>query len=126
MCFDYSTEAWLLRGECGTATSLSPRHTNPCYFIDRQMLWHERRPVWYRAGRVVPELCTPNLCLGARTGALASAFANERKSMLLPSQTVVLPSGEVIKTRQRARKSAAGWDTTKLCVQPFHAFPRLR
>ncbi|KAK6906982.1 hypothetical protein I203_100971 [Kwoniella mangroviensis CBS 8507] len=30
--------------------------------------------------------------------------------------TVVLPSGEVIKTRQRARKSAAGWDTTKLFV----------
>lgn len=28
--------------------------------------------------------------------------------------TVVLPSGEVIKTRQRARKSSAGWDTTKL------------
>ncbi|WVQ62942.1 uncharacterized protein L199_001091 [Kwoniella botswanensis] len=30
--------------------------------------------------------------------------------------TVVLPSGEVIKTRQRARKSSAGWDTTKLFV----------
>ena len=31
-------------------------------------------------------------------------------------QTVVLPSGEVIKTRRRARKSAAGFDTTKLFV----------
>lgn len=31
-------------------------------------------------------------------------------------QTVVLPSGEVIKTRQRARKSAAGFDITKLFV----------
>ncbi|WVQ83429.1 hypothetical protein IAT38_005570 [Cryptococcus sp. DSM 104549] len=30
--------------------------------------------------------------------------------------TVVLPSGEVIKTRQRARKSAAGWDPTKLFI----------
>jgi hypothetical protein len=29
-------------------------------------------------------------------------------------QTVVLPSGEIIKTRQRARKSSAGWDATKL------------
>lgn len=30
--------------------------------------------------------------------------------------TVVLPSGEVIKTRRRARKSSAGFDTTKLFV----------
>ncbi|KAH7910905.1 FAD-linked oxidase-like protein [Hygrophoropsis aurantiaca] len=30
--------------------------------------------------------------------------------------TVVLPSGEVIKTRQRARKSSAGFDTTKLFI----------
>ncbi|RSH94260.1 hypothetical protein EHS25_004063 [Saitozyma podzolica] len=30
--------------------------------------------------------------------------------------TVVLPSGEVIKTRQNARKSSAGWDTTKLFI----------
>jgi D-lactate dehydrogenase (cytochrome) len=28
----------------------------------------------------------------------------------------VLPSGEVIKTRQNARKSSAGWDTTKLFI----------
>lgn len=31
-------------------------------------------------------------------------------------QTVVLPSGEVIKTRSRARKSSAGWDATKLFI----------
>lgn len=31
-------------------------------------------------------------------------------------QTVVLPSGEVIKTRRRARKSSAGFDTTKLFI----------
>ncbi|KAK8861219.1 hypothetical protein IAR55_002038 [Kwoniella newhampshirensis] len=30
--------------------------------------------------------------------------------------TVVLPSGEVIKTRSRARKSSAGWDATKLFI----------
>jgi D-lactate dehydrogenase (cytochrome) len=31
-------------------------------------------------------------------------------------QTVVLPNGEVIKTRRRARKSAAGFDLTKLFI----------
>lgn len=30
--------------------------------------------------------------------------------------TVVLPNGEVIKTKQRARKSSTGFDTTKLFV----------
>ena len=29
---------------------------------------------------------------------------------------MVLPSGEVIKTRQRSRKSSAGFDTTKLFI----------
>jgi D-lactate dehydrogenase (cytochrome) len=28
----------------------------------------------------------------------------------------VLPTGEVIKTRQRSRKSSAGWDVTKLFI----------
>lgn len=32
------------------------------------------------------------------------------------TQTVVLPSGEIIKTRSRARKSAAGPDLTKLFI----------
>ena len=31
-------------------------------------------------------------------------------------QTVVLPSGEVIKTRRRSRKSSAGFDLTKLFI----------
>lgn len=31
-------------------------------------------------------------------------------------QTVVLPSGKVVKTRRRARKSAAGFDLTKLFI----------
>ncbi|KAF7294728.1 hypothetical protein MIND_01010200 [Mycena indigotica] len=30
--------------------------------------------------------------------------------------TVVLPTGEVIKTRRRSRKSSAGWDATKLFI----------
>src|SRR5579872_7414811 len=34
----------------------------------------------------------------------------------LSEQTVVLPSGEVIRTRRRARKSSAGFDTTKLFI----------
>lgn len=28
----------------------------------------------------------------------------------------MLPTGEVIKTRQRSRKSSAGWDVTKLFI----------
>ncbi|KAG6850602.1 hypothetical protein H0H93_011270 [Arthromyces matolae] len=31
-------------------------------------------------------------------------------------KTVVLPNGEVMKTRSRARKSSAGFDTTKLFI----------
>ena len=31
-------------------------------------------------------------------------------------QTVVLPSGKVMKTRRRARKSSAGFDSTKLFI----------
>ncbi|KDQ20463.1 hypothetical protein BOTBODRAFT_26476 [Botryobasidium botryosum FD-172 SS1] len=38
------------------------------------------------------------------------------KSEWFLNATVVLPSGEVIKTRRRARKSSAGWDTTKLFI----------
>jgi D-lactate dehydrogenase (cytochrome) len=34
--------------------------------------------------------------------------------------TVVLPSGEVIKTRRRSRKSSAGFDTTKLFIGAVH------
>lgn len=35
---------------------------------------------------------------------------------LFHEKTVVLPNGEVIMTRRRARKSAAGFDTTKLFI----------
>src|SRR6267154_3125226 len=42
---------------------------------------------------------------------------NFRSGMLIfPRETVVLPSGEVIKTRRRSRKSSAGFDTTKLFI----------
>jgi D-lactate dehydrogenase (cytochrome) len=39
-----------------------------------------------------------------------------RGVLIFPRQTVVLPSGEVIKTRRRSRKSSAGFDTTKLFI----------
>jgi FAD/FMN-containing dehydrogenase len=38
--------------------------------------------------------------------------------------TVVLPSGEVIKTRRRSRKSSAGFDTTKLFIGAVSWAPR--
>ncbi|TFY63274.1 hypothetical protein EVJ58_g3348 [Rhodofomes roseus] len=38
------------------------------------------------------------------------------KSEWFLNATVVLPNGEVIKTRQRSRKSSAGFDTTKLFI----------
>jgi len=43
-------------------------------------------------------------------------FVASRLSELMIMQTVVLSTGEVIKTRQRARKSSAGWDSTKLFI----------
>jgi D-lactate dehydrogenase (cytochrome) len=36
--------------------------------------------------------------------------------MIARAQTVVLPNGEIIKTRSRARKSSAGPDLTKLFI----------
>lgn len=38
------------------------------------------------------------------------------KSEMILNATVVLATGEVIKTRSRSRKSAMGWDATKLFV----------
>ena len=43
-------------------------------------------------------------------------FVERAARTLKMLQTVVLPSGEVIKTRRRSRKSSAGFDTTKLFV----------
>jgi D-lactate dehydrogenase (cytochrome) len=39
-----------------------------------------------------------------------------RGILIFPRQTIVLPSGEVIKTRRRSRKSSAGFDTIKLFI----------
>jgi D-lactate dehydrogenase (cytochrome) len=49
------------------------------------------------------------------SGTNAVRYGTARAEWFL-NVTVVLPSGEVIKTRSRARKSAAGFDTTKLFI----------
>ena len=54
----------------------------------------ERREFWTSL-RAVPEFAGEIMCI---------------------SQTVVLPNGEIVKTRRRARKSSAGFDTTKLFI----------
>jgi FAD/FMN-containing dehydrogenase len=59
--------------------------------------------VWYRQGRVVLERSKWCIYLN-----LSLPFELD--------QTVVLPSGEVIKTRSRAHKSSAGFDITQLFI----------
>ncbi|KAM6490032.1 FAD-linked oxidase-like protein [Amanita muscaria] len=49
------------------------------------------------------------------SGTNAVRYGTARGEWIL-NATVVLPSGEVIKTRQRARKSSTGFDTTKLFI----------
>ncbi|KZV68441.1 hypothetical protein PENSPDRAFT_754087 [Peniophora sp. CONT] len=49
------------------------------------------------------------------SGTNAVRYGTARAEWFL-NLTVVLPSGEVIKTKQRARKSSTGFDTTKLFV----------
>ncbi|KZT28359.1 FAD-binding domain-containing protein [Neolentinus lepideus HHB14362 ss-1] len=49
------------------------------------------------------------------SGTNAVRYGTARAEWIL-NVTVVLPSGEVIKTRQRARKSSAGFDLTKLFI----------
>ena len=44
------------------------------------------------------------------------AYRVFRSEFCVLVETVVLPSGEVIKTRRRARKSSAGFDLTKMFV----------
>jgi D-lactate dehydrogenase (cytochrome) len=63
----------------------------------------QRGPLRHSKGWMVPECGehTVNFCRGM---------------LISPRQTVVLPSGEVIKTRRRSRKSSAGFDTTKLFI----------
>ncbi|EUC64848.1 D-lactate dehydrogenase (cytochrome) oxidoreductase [Rhizoctonia solani AG-3 Rhs1AP] len=49
------------------------------------------------------------------TGSNAVRYGTAKAEWFL-NITVVLPSGEVIKTRRRARKSSAGFDTTKVFI----------
>jgi len=49
------------------------------------------------------------------SGTNAVRYGTARGEWFL-NATVVLPSGEVIKTRRRARKSSSGFDTTKLFI----------
>ncbi|KAF8754135.1 FAD linked oxidase [Rhizoctonia solani] len=49
------------------------------------------------------------------TGSNAVRYGTAKAEWFL-NITVVLPSGEVIKTRRRARKSSAGFDTTKIFI----------
>ena len=56
-----------------------------------------------------------------RSGSLASyvgifALLPNAKPNVPSLQTAVLPDGSVVKTRSRARKSSAGFDTTKLFI----------
>lgn len=65
------------------------------------------RPLWHSEGRMVLECCQ-------NTSFFCPSKARRRYADL--RQTVVLPSGEVIKTRRRSRKSSAGFDVTKLFI----------
>jgi len=63
---------------------------------------------------------SPNATIGGMlstgcSGTNAVRYGTARGEWFL-NATVVLPSGEVIKTRRRSRKSSAGFDTTKLFI----------
>ncbi|KAG1833970.1 FAD-linked oxidase-like protein [Suillus variegatus] len=53
---------------------------------------------------------------GATIGGMIGTGCSGTKAEWFLNITVVLPSGKVIKTRRRARKSSAGFDTTKLFI----------
>ncbi|KAJ7491259.1 D-lactate dehydrogenase cytochrome oxidoreductase [Mycena latifolia] len=57
----------------------------------------------------------PGATIGGMVGTGCSGSRTAKAEWFL-NLTVVLPSGEVIKTRRRARKSSAGFDTTKLFI----------
>ncbi|KAJ7475408.1 hypothetical protein B0H11DRAFT_1917811 [Mycena galericulata] len=63
----------------------------------------------------VQEDCVFSLNVNYRRIANAVRYGTARGEWFL-NMTVVLPSGEVIKTRRRSRKSAAGFDLTKLFI----------
>ncbi|KAH8086977.1 putative D-lactate dehydrogenase cytochrome oxidoreductase protein [Filobasidium floriforme] len=49
------------------------------------------------------------------SGTNAVRYGTMRGEWVL-NATVMLPNGDIIKTRQRSRKSSAGWDTTKMFI----------
>ncbi|KAK1927369.1 FAD-linked oxidase-like protein [Papiliotrema laurentii] len=62
----------------------------------------------------------PSACIGGMmatgcSGTNAVRYGTAKGEWFL-NATVVLPSGEIIKTRQRSRKSSAGYDLTKLFI----------
>ncbi|KAJ7611591.1 D-lactate dehydrogenase cytochrome oxidoreductase [Roridomyces roridus] len=58
----------------------------------------------------------PGATIGGIVATGCSGSQSTAKGEWILNLTVVLPNGEVIKTRRRARKSAAGYDMTKLFI----------
>lgn len=56
------------------------------------------------------------IVIGCGGSGTAAVRFGSMKGEYIINATVVLPSGKVIKTRSRARKSAMGWDSTKLFI----------
>lgn len=77
---------------------IPPDSTNPLPYLSKC------RAIWNSQSRVVSQ---------RRQSPFSRSTGIPHHDIL---QTVVLPNGEVIKTRKRARKSAAGFDTTKLFI----------
>ncbi|KAL7412693.1 FAD-binding domain-containing protein [Mrakia frigida] len=62
-----------------------------------------------------PGACVGGMIATGCSGTNAVRYGTAKAEWFL-NATVVLPSGEVIKTRSRARKSSAGFDVTKLFI----------
>lgn len=72
------------------------------------LLNSKRCTIRNRQGRTFFEFCT--------SFTYHVAYRGSKADFRVLVKTVVLPSGEVIKTRRRARKSSAGFDLTKMFV----------
>ena len=81
----------------------------PRWHAEYRVFWYERSPLRNRERGVVSER-------GQFVVAKAFTAVKVLTDTHGAAQTVVLPSGEVIKTRRRSRKSAAGFDLTKLFI----------
>ena len=67
----------------------------------------------------MPFVTEPQKEIGSWTWFVVSLASVPRfffSNVIFQTQTVVLPSGEVIKTRRRSQKTSAGFDTTKLFI----------